>query len=848
MSGYLACICIAAAVSLVGADERSDEMRDLFTGPVAESVADLGPYTGLNALRRIVGEDRRLAYMLNYEQLAANYGDNVEAQLRREQVILCPQTEAVLYGDFTPLQSRYEPGSRPQLERVVKEQTAGCVSEQEVALALMRFTRELYRRNEGSGDSYIYGGTEEQLIEKGEVLCETLGRLYVALCEVAGIPARIVMHDIGGHIAAEAFIEGSWGYIDPRCGVYFLKPDGKLASVRELMASPEIIRQQPDAVKEDVGEQWTWEERAQRCEQRYFDPREVNGFENYSLADADRYTYGQLTGAEARQAGLFRINAPYREVIDRVFELSDDAPTPWRDRPLRRIPLAYRNDGFSQYFCRPPMTRADVEERLIDPFEGSNVTTLVWGLGPGSVFCFETEAGELYGANVTDEQWEMLRDGDRWVYENVIGLIEEGAGPLRIAIERGHQLGLKVLARLEMQHEYGPASDDNWMWVALVGRFNKDNPQLRIPGRVQLDFKHPEVRAHKLAVLREAVEMGADGLSLDFVVYPPFFEEPDVRIMTEYIRDIRAMCDEVGAAQGREVDLVVRVPHEGNEAIGLDPIGWMREGLVDCVVVSHLRAPDYFDIPIEDFVQASQETGVPVYGCLWHSLGFVTTDLNPQDKDAGKRRYDKPKTKEMYYAQALMLHRAGADGIQLAMPAANFTQKPWLDEMADPEALLTADKHYMADPGPYLPVQFPAPQQRSARGTRSIVMRLGDDLPAATEAGRSVTSELLFYSRALQPGERLHVYINGNGPVTIDGSSEEEMARADAELVDLRRDRHEDFVYDREWWRRGEHRLATEPDWWRLEHNVIRLQYEARDTEATAPLTIAWVDLMISYQ
>ncbi|MBD3293437.1 MAG: hypothetical protein GF393_10970, partial [Armatimonadia bacterium] len=344
-----------AATSAQYAEARSEAMQRMFMGGVANSWEDIEAYRGLNALRTIVGEDRRLAYLLNYEQLAVNYGQNVEFQLRQEQVILCPQTEEFLYSEFTPLQTRYGPGSRPELEAVVAEKTADCATQTETALALMRFTRDLYKRDERSG-GYIYGGTEEQLIAKGERLCETLGRLYVALCEVAGIPGRIVMHDIGGHIAAEVHVDDGWVYVDPRCGVYFRKAAGTLASVRELCDDPSILRAQPQSVKDDVGEQWTWEERVTKCEQRYFDTREINGFQNYSLADADRYRYEQLSSAEAKHAGLFRINGPYRMTIDRVFGLADDLPLQWRKRRLRKLPLAYRNDGFSQYFRKPPLT------------------------------------------------------------------------------------------------------------------------------------------------------------------------------------------------------------------------------------------------------------------------------------------------------------------------------------------------------------------------------------------------------------------------------------------------------------------------------------------------------------
>ena len=200
----------------------------------------LAPFTGERAAAAVVGDDRRRTYRLNSVQLAINYGENVECQLRRELVLLCPQTVAVLYGAAAVPQPRYEAGTRPVLEQVVAAATAGRGSETEQALALMRFCRDLYRRNpiELQGPQYVFGGTEEQLIAKGEQTCECLARLHVALCEIAGIPARIVMHVLGGHICSEVFVDGAWAYMDPRTGVYFQKPDGRLASVWALWWDP----------------------------------------------------------------------------------------------------------------------------------------------------------------------------------------------------------------------------------------------------------------------------------------------------------------------------------------------------------------------------------------------------------------------------------------------------------------------------------------------------------------------------------------------------------------------------------------------------------------------------------
>ena len=300
-------------------------MHRLYTGNVVHNWQQLEAYTGRRAAERIVGPLRQRAYLLNYEQLGINYAENVEYQLRREQVILCPQTVDFLYTEFTPAAVTHEPGTRPGLEEVVADAAAGCTTAQQKVLGLMRFCRGLYKRDRVDDYSkYIYGGTEEQLIKKGERLCECLGRLFVALCEIAGIPARIVMHDIGGHITAEARVDGHWGYIDPRCGVYFLKPDGAMASVWELWQDPSLMRGQSEEAKADVGEQWTYEERLLKCERKYFHPEEINGFQNYSLRNASRYSYNQLTQDEATRAGLFVINDFYREAANRIFGLEDD--------------------------------------------------------------------------------------------------------------------------------------------------------------------------------------------------------------------------------------------------------------------------------------------------------------------------------------------------------------------------------------------------------------------------------------------------------------------------------------------------------------------------------------------
>ena len=187
----------------------STRMGDLFAGPAASTWEDLGCYTGLAGAERIVGGKRRAAYIANYNQLDVKYRGGVEFQLRRNMVLLCPQTAQFLYQSFTPERMSYSGGPRRYLEDTVHRVVAPEGDASEKVLALMRFCRDLYKPTKRfpSHRDYVYGGTEEELIKKGEWTCECLARLFVALCELVGISGRVLYHAIGGHVTTEVDLD-----------------------------------------------------------------------------------------------------------------------------------------------------------------------------------------------------------------------------------------------------------------------------------------------------------------------------------------------------------------------------------------------------------------------------------------------------------------------------------------------------------------------------------------------------------------------------------------------------------------------------------------------------------------
>jgi len=178
-----------------------------------------------------------------------------------------------------------------------------------------------------------------------------------------------------------------------------------LASVWEIWNDPSLLRQQSRHVKNDVAGEKSWEQRVLNCEEKYFNLKEITGFENYSLADASRYNYATVSYDEAKKAGLWRVHQVYVALIDYVFGQSKNMNYFWQERELQKVPVNYRNDGFShRHDVRPPVTEETILNELWKLKE-AELDTVVWGTGPGSTQCYDTKIADMFGYEVTDQQW-----------------------------------------------------------------------------------------------------------------------------------------------------------------------------------------------------------------------------------------------------------------------------------------------------------------------------------------------------------------------------------------------------------------------------------------------------------
>ena len=142
-----------------------------------------------------------------------------------------------------------------------------------------------------SPDDFMWGGVEEFVIAKGSDWCAELARVFCALCEMIGVPARLVFALDGsddGHVLAECYKGGEWMLVDPLVAKLYEHPDiGPVGAARMCMLTDEQRRFLTASAEHYY------------VHERFF--RHLSVAE-YSIADAARYDYG-----------LSRCNEYYRQ-------------------------------------------------------------------------------------------------------------------------------------------------------------------------------------------------------------------------------------------------------------------------------------------------------------------------------------------------------------------------------------------------------------------------------------------------------------------------------------------------------------------------------------------------------
>jgi len=263
-------------------------------------------------------------------------------------------------------------------------------------------------------------------------------------------------------------------------------------------------------------------------------------------------------------------------------------------------------------------TRAD----FLNEFEclrDSDFGVALYAMALGPVALYPSKVGEF------------TRPSGMWGHGGVLrACVENGLNPLDEAIKAAHDCGVKLFPQVRLM---GPQLPPRGVRVDFGGKFMADHPEWMAtygdgePTR-HLSFAFKGVRDFYVRLFREWVEdYHADGINVLFSRSYPFvyYEEPvcnafetehgeDMRqlpvsnkrvqqtraqFMTQFLREVRGMLDEVGKKQGRHIPACYTVPVNNTAGFkgaaldeclfhALDIATWIREGLVDYLDV-HLH-------------------------------------------------------------------------------------------------------------------------------------------------------------------------------------------------------------------------------------------------------------------
>jgi len=167
--------------------------------------------------------------------------EGVDRYHANQFVVFRPETAEYLYSEYTPTKVGYQKGLLPAFEKLAAGVTHGCVTDTERAVALLKSGASRVKHPQGPpcgtqvpADRNL---EDEALLASGAGWCNEQARVFIRLCQVCNIPARIIQlfysDEKTGHCIAEFYADGRWCMADATCFCVFPGEDGQLLSAAE---------------------------------------------------------------------------------------------------------------------------------------------------------------------------------------------------------------------------------------------------------------------------------------------------------------------------------------------------------------------------------------------------------------------------------------------------------------------------------------------------------------------------------------------------------------------------------------------------------------------------------------
>ncbi|MCC6695994.1 MAG: family 10 glycosylhydrolase [Candidatus Hydrogenedentes bacterium] len=281
--------------------------------------------------------------------------------------------------------------------------------------------------------------------------------------------------------------------------------------------------------------------------------------------------------------------------------------------------------------------RTKNQEHTVENFLSNRTTPLLGSQVDAIFYC--TGVFNLYTHASTET--ELRGHGDKEALDWAWELTKQGTDSLSEIITFSHANKMEAFWSMRMNDTHDSADD------ALLCQWKQAHPEYLMGKKGEkfphgggrwsaVDYGLPEVRDKVFRIFADvSTRYDVDGIEMDFFRHPVYFKpqmtgEPVTQehcdMMTDLIRRVRAMTEEVGLKRGRPMLIAIRVPDSLGYAkgIGLDWEAWLKEDLVDIVSLT-----GYFHLePWENMVAIGKQYNVPVYACL--SGSRVVSASNPE--------------------------------------------------------------------------------------------------------------------------------------------------------------------------------------------------------------------------
>jgi hypothetical protein len=519
------------------------------------------------------------------------------------------------------------------------------------------------------------------------------------------------------------------------------------------------------------------------------------------------------------------------------------------DKQQHRVILCNDGGTLAAPDMEAPIGVAGLVRETIDPLRDTTINTLYWQLGTDPFYgtatarlsdwySHNTKVGAIWGQN----RASFKTAGEWRIYENAHTINETGKDTAAQVVEAGHAAGIDVFLSLRVNdgHDWqlkGQLNDPNmvplkrehqdWLIGPDASRLGGLDGTLSDHSRYVYNFGLPEVRKYILSLVTEAINnYDLDGFDIDFDRQPALFKKEEAvkntAVLTELLGQMKEALKAKSQAAGRPLYLSVRVPPSLEEMrkIGLDVSAWIKNGIVDIVVVGDPRGWNY-RLPIEDFVALAKGTNCKI----------IAQDLCAFREDRGRssRVLFGEKTyysTEQFRAVAAKHWQAGADGQYiwnqhfLKFSADDkFDRQHW-KEIGDRALLEHLDKHYLVGPkghGGSLPFTL-----AQAGESAKVNLEIADDPEKARDEGYPVKVVLRCQVEQLTRVDQVDFELNG---ATLDRSA----ARVRLNYNDC-------------WLDFDVTKLIKKGD------NAFAVHVRGRNPKVEAPLVLSSVEALVSYK